>query len=137
MFPDEAKEKNQLLPFKEFTNPIVLFTSMPPPAKEDALRNLKEMLNVPVGQLSLGSSTPLLETSEAVTAAGEFNYTVPQIWLQAFEAVSSNKQIPASREALLRKVDFFSQTLSLTASEVRRQVTVQEIIERDRSYGTS
>lgn len=35
---------------------------------------------------------------------------------------------------MLREVDFFSQTLSLTSSQVRKQVTVQEIVERDRSY---
>lgn len=110
---------------------------MPPPAKEDAFRSLQEMLNVPVGQLTIGSSQPLLETSEAVKGTGDFNYTVPQIWLQAFEAVSLEKQISAGRDALLQRVDFFSRTLSLTASEVRRQVTVQEIIERDRSYGRS
>lgn len=135
LFPDDAQGIRQNAPFREITNPAHAFEASPLPPAMLRRKPTEESLARPVGDLN---EDGIVERSEGwshyvKTGLDDFVYSVPPIWKQAFDKVTAFGG--AKDYDLLKRVDYYSQVLELTPGQVRLQISTQEIIERDRSFG--
>lgn len=85
---------------------------------------------------TVGKTKALLSASDD-SEAQHFIHSVPPIWRDAYSEINRNfGKHGKEREDMLDRLDFFAQRLEMCGHELQ-ELSELELMERDRSYGTS
>jgi len=143
LFPEEADPSQDSGIFEEFTNPLYLFESggiTSTILNHEAERFDALLLKDLEGVDDSGTDDDLAKRigqrpkSEYQPGADGFIYSAPPVWQEAYDVIVNQSRTLEQTE-LLKRIDFFSQKLNSSTSEVIARAKPMEIMERDRSYG--